>query len=84
MKIDNTITLSELEEVGDIWYQRLHKVRVIWQDEKLATVAPERCLKAYNIWRELCNRVLFITHTISNEHQKQWSKTAFHFKQGGI
>ena len=55
MKIDNIKTREEFYDFADVWYQRTHKLREIWQDETQATVKRE---KAYLLFRVMLKRVM--------------------------
>lgn len=57
MKLSSIKTKSEFYEFADIWYQRTHKLRRIWQDEKETT---ERAMKALKLWDEMKDRVLYL------------------------
>lgn len=58
MKLSDVKTLDDFFEFGDIWYQRAHDLRVIWQDEN----EPEETRqKAYKLWLIMYNRVVNIT-----------------------
>ena len=55
MKIDNIRTREEFYEFADVWYQRTHKLREIWQDKTQSTVKRE---KAYLLFRVMFKRVM--------------------------
>lgn len=58
MKLSEIKTEAQFYEMADIWYQRLHKVREIWQDD----LQPEaRKDKAFKIWYQLYNRMMAVT-----------------------
>jgi hypothetical protein len=54
MKISNIKTRAEFYEFSDIWYQRAHNLRNIWQNKK-ETV--ERRTKAFNLFLIMYGRV---------------------------
>lgn len=58
MKIDNIKTRQEFYDFADVWYQRTHKLREIWQDETQATVKRE---KAYLLFKVMLQRVMKLT-----------------------
>jgi outer membrane protein assembly factor BamD (BamD/ComL family) len=55
MNLDNIKTITEFYEFGDIWYQRSHRLREVWQN-KLET--QERRGKAFVLWLKMYNRVM--------------------------
>ncbi len=47
-------TEAEFYDMADIWYQRSHKLREIWQDE---TQTAKRKVKSYFLWLKMYNRI---------------------------
>jgi hypothetical protein len=58
MKLSDVNTLDDFFEFGDIWYQRAHGLRVIWQDEN---ETKETRVKAFKLWLIMYDRVINIT-----------------------
>ena len=58
MKIYNIKTRQEFYDFADVWYQRTHKLREIWQDEKQAKAKRE---KAYLLFKAMLQRVMKLT-----------------------
>jgi hypothetical protein len=61
MQLRNIKTEAKFYEFGDIWYQRAHNLRRIWQNENETT---SRRGKAFILWHEMKNRVL-VLHQIA-------------------
>ena len=55
MKISSIKTEDQFYEVADVWYQRTHKLRLIWQNEN-ETI--ENQIKAFKLWQLMEERVL--------------------------
>jgi uncharacterized protein YhaN len=55
MKITNIKTSEEFYEFADIWYQRTHNLRRIWQNEN---ETEKRRAKAFMLWLRMHNRVM--------------------------
>ena len=55
MKQSDIKTREDFYKFADIQYQRLHRLRDIWQDE---TQTQERRQKALELWRVMVGRVL--------------------------
>lgn len=50
-----------LDDVAESWYQRLHSLRVIWQDDNEPF---KRRRKALLLWDEMCQRMQGITNIL--------------------
>ena len=55
MRVENIKTRQEFYEFADIWYQRTHKLREIWQDKNQTTIKRE---KAYLLFKVMLKRVM--------------------------
>ena len=55
MKIQEIKTRQEFYDFADVWYQRTHKLREIWQDETQTTTKRER---AYLLFKIMFERVM--------------------------
>lgn len=77
MKIENIKTRTDFYEVANIWYQRVHRLREVWQDENETT---ERKEKAFKLWDTMKNRVLMLTQIAIKINQVKLPK----FKSGGV
>jgi hypothetical protein len=55
MKIENIKTINQFNDFADVWYQRTHNLREVWQnnDETL-----ERRIKAFKLFHIMSIRVL--------------------------
>ena len=58
MKIEDIKTRQEFYQFADVWYQRTHKLREIWQDQTQAKVKRE---KAYLLFKVMMQRVMKLT-----------------------
>jgi len=58
MNIKNIKTRQEFYDFADIWYQRTHKLREIWQDKNQNTLKRE---KAYLLFKVMLKRVMQLT-----------------------
>ena len=58
MRIEDIKTRQEFYEFADVWYQRTHKLREIWQDETQAKVKRE---KSYLLFKVMMQRVMKLT-----------------------
>jgi len=59
MKLEDIKTETEFYEFADIWYQRSHRLRSVWQNTK---ETGERRKKAFRLWRIMYNRVMKLVH----------------------
>ena len=55
IKIENIKTRTKFYEFADIWYQRLHALRHVWQDSNKPI---EKKVKAFRLWVIMFKRVL--------------------------
>lgn len=55
MKINSIKTEDQFYQFADVWYQRTHKLRLVWQnpDETI-----ENQFKAFLLWQKMGARVL--------------------------
>ena len=77
MKLENIKTRTEFYEFADIWYQRVHRLLEVWQDEN---ETAERKEKAFRLWDIMKNRVLKLTQIAIKINQDKLPK----FKSGGV
>lgn len=69
------MTITQLEEIGEIWYKRCHRLREIWQSDSESFC---RKFKAFVLWNEMKNRVIKITIAIHRalsirSNVKEWA-----------
>lgn len=55
MRIKDIKTREQFYDFADVWYQRTHKLREIWQD---VDQSEERKEKAFRLWYIMYNRVM--------------------------
>ena len=55
MKISDIKTKDQFYKFANVWYQRVHKLRIIWQDSK---EDEKRRIKAFLLWDIMKNRVM--------------------------
>jgi len=77
MKLSEIKTKTEFYEMADIWYQRAHKLREVWQNE----IGTERGLRAYYIWLKLYERLQYCIHIAMKFSQP---KLPVKYKTGGL
>lgn len=77
MKIDNIKTRTEFYEFADIWYQRMHRLREVWQN---IIETDERRLKAFTLWWIMYNRVMKLVLIATKINQVKLPK----FEKGGL
>lgn len=58
MKIKSIKTRRQFYDFADIWYQRTHKLRMVWQDE---TQSEAKIAKAYLLFNLMLQRVMKLT-----------------------
>lgn len=75
--MNNRITEKEFWEMADNWYQRAHKLRVIWQDESQADL---RKAKAFRLWVVMYERVMKCIPMATELHIRP---VPHNFKKGG-
>ena len=51
------MTRTEFYDFADVWYQRTHKLRCVWQDKNETN---SRRIKAYYLWFLMARRVLHL------------------------
>ena len=73
------LTLQEMVEIGEIWYQRMHGLREYWQNDGNPI---NRRFKAYGLWTVMYQRVLKISTAITKANQPRFPEGKF--KPGGI
>lgn len=78
MKLSDIKTEKEFWEFSDIWYQRVHQLRAIWQNDNETT--NERRLKAFILWQLMVNRVLKLSQIAIKFTQRSTPK----FESGGV
>jgi len=71
-------TISQIEEAGDIFYQRTHKLREIWQNELLPETKRGKAARLFFIMQ---NRVLNIAMQI---YKARMPKAPVKYEKGGI
>jgi len=66
MKIENIKTITEFYEFADIWHQRSHRLREVWQN---IINTDEQRAKAFTLWLIMYDRVmkLFAIATRTNQ-----------------
>jgi len=77
MKLENIKTRTEFYEFADIWYQRVHRLREVWQDENEPT---ERKEKALMLWTIMYKRVMALFQMSIKINQQKLPRN---FEQGG-
>jgi hypothetical protein len=55
MNINNIKTRKDFYQVADVWYNRTHNLRCVWQND-LET--ESRKVKAYRLWFEMYQRMM--------------------------
>jgi len=78
MKIENIKTRTEFYVFADIWYQRAHRLREVWQN---ISETEERRTKAFRLWGVMFKRVLALNQIAINLNQVKPPKT---FEKGGV
>lgn len=68
------MTLKEVYDIAEIWYQRSHKLREVWQNEKQN---PLRFYKAFRLHMEMIKRVLVISKKIREIESRRHEKIHF-------
>lgn len=71
------MTIRELEQIGNNWHERVHRLRAVVCDE---TVPTEKQQKALRLWGIMAGRVIRLG-LILNE---VWAQNAPKFKPGGL
>jgi hypothetical protein len=77
MKIDNIKTRTEFYEFADIWYQRVHRLREVWQNIR---ETDERRSKAFTLWLIMYDRVMKLVPIATKINQVKLPK----FEKGGL
>ena len=78
MKIENIKTRTEFYEFADIWYQRAHRLRDVWQNIR---ETDERRAKAFTLWLIMYDRAMkLVPIAIKINQPKKPTK----FKSGGV
>ncbi len=67
-----------MEQIGEIWYQRCHRLREYWQDE---TNPYDRRSRAYGLWVLMVQRTLRLANAFANAKQQKFLGK---FPPGGI
>lgn len=78
MKLSDIKSYNQFVEVADIWYQRIHKIREVWQDE---STPQEKRVKAFKLWCRLYPIVMNSFHIAQKLSQYPPSKR---MRPGGI
>lgn len=73
------LTLQEAEEIAEVWYQRMHRLREYWIDERNPAL---RRARAYGLWRVMVHRMLRIGNAIANSSMPKFY--VGEFKPGGV
>lgn len=76
MKIENIKTRTEFYEFADIWYQRAHRLREVWQNIR---ETEERRAKAFTLWLIMYDRVMKLVPIATKINQVKPPK----FEKGG-
>ncbi len=78
MKLKNIKTRKEFYDFADIWYQRVHALRRVWQesDEPI-----ERKVRAFKLWGIMFKRVLKLNQIAIKINQVKPPKE---FEKGGV
>ena len=77
MKIENIKTRTEFYVFADIWYQRAHRLREVWQN---ISETEERRTKAFTLWLTMYNTVMKLVPIATKISQFKQPK----FKNGGV
>lgn len=72
MKIENINTRTEFYKFADVWYQRTHRLREIWQDENETSIRKE---KAFYLWDVMYKRVMKLVQVAIKINQPKPPKT---------
>lgn len=72
------ITISEMEQIGEIWYQRCHRLREYWQDE---TNPYDRRSRACGLCTVMVERTILLSTALAKAKQPKFPGK---FKPGGI
>lgn len=59
MQLSNIKTQTDFYKFSDIWYQRCHKLREVWQNENNN---PKTRMKAYRLWLVMYTRVIKLSN----------------------
>ena len=59
MNLSNIKTEQQFSAVADIWYQRAHQLRVIWQNTKESQSRKE---KAFALWFYYSKKIMSLVH----------------------
>jgi len=78
MNLNKITTKAEFYEFSDIWYQRAHRLREIWQDLEETKIKRDR---AYKLWVIMVRRVLYLQQVALRNNQITQPKN---FEQGGV
>lgn len=77
MKLQNIKTKSEFYEFADIWYQRTHALRRVWQE---SDEPSEKKIKAFKLWYIMLKRVIILNQIAVKINQVKPPK----FEKGGF
>lgn len=77
MNLNKIKTRSQFNEFADIWYQRVHQLREIWQNENEIF---DRKSKSYILWLHMVKRVMHLTQIAIKLNTPKMPKG---FKKGG-
>lgn len=69
--------IQDLYDIGEVWYQRAHKLRLIWQNFQ---GDKSKAAKAFMLWQDLFDRLMLLRKVIFNLESKHRSR----FQKGGI
>lgn len=78
MKLENIKTRKEFYEFADIWYQRVHALRRVWQE---SNETIDKKVKAFRLWGIMFKRVLKLNQIAIKLNQVKPPKT---FEKGGV
>lgn len=63
MSLNEVKTKSQFWEFSENWYQRVHKLRRVWQNE---TETQKRKEKAFKLWQIMTQRILYLASIARN------------------
>ena len=72
MRLDSIKKRAEFYEFADIWYQRVHALRRVWQE---SNEPIEKKVKAFKLWGIMVGRVLELTNMAIKLNQVKPPKT---------
>jgi len=78
MKLKDIKTRTEFYEFADIWYQRVHRLKEIWQN---VNNSEKRKIHAFALWFVMYKRVMKLVEIAIKINQY---KTSNNFEKGGL